>query len=193
MRTAPEIVAGRRAALAAAAAIAIGACGGVPMRTMAKLAISGPDEFLGADPRDVRVALDVDTRVKPQAGRVPVLDVALVPASGATRSWSIPLEPDPASAGGQGLRAPRDGRHWLVWRLPEPGVRDFREMQAALKAMQANDESGSLAITVRQDWIGDGWPALKQDRIETWVRTRSADGYFELWSGRVGDAARERT
>lgn len=185
MRT-PDLL--RRSMLLATAALALAACAGVPMRTMAKLALAGPDEFLGADPRDLRVALDVDARVKPQPDRVPMLDVALVPTSGAKRSWSIPLEPDPASAGAQGLRAPRDGRHWLVWRLPEPGVRDFREMQAALKAMRAKDESGSLAITVRQDWIGDGWPALKRDRIETWVRTRTADGYYELWSGRVGEA-----
>lgn len=174
-----------RAALVAAAAVAVGACTGVPVRTMAKLAVAGPEEFLGADARDVRVAIDVDARVKPGEGRVPVLDVALVPASGAKRGWAIPLEPDSAAAGAQGLRAPRDGRHWLVWRLPEPGRRDFREMQAALRAMQANDASGTLAITVRQDWIGEGWPALRQDRIETWVRTRVADGYYELWSGRV--------
>ena len=185
MRILPAREAVGRTALFAALALGLAACGGVPMRTMAKLAMAGPEEFVGADPREVRVALDVDARVKPGADRAPTLDIALAPSSGAKRTWSIPLEPDPAPAAAQGLRTPRDGRHWLVWRLPEPGQRDLREMQAALKAMQAKDSSGSLAITVRQDWIGDGWPALKQDRIETWVRTRAVDGYYELWSGRV--------
>lgn len=168
--------------------VALGACTGVPIRTMAKLAVAGPDEILGADAQTLRVALDVDMRVKPVDGRAPVLDVALVADSGMKRTWSIPLEADPVPGVAQGLRAPRAGRHWLVWRLPDAGVQDFREMQALLKPMLAKDEIGSLLLKVRQDWIGDGWPALRQDRIATWVRTRASDGYYELWTGRVGEA-----
>ena len=184
---------GRRSALAGAVAIALAACSGVPMRTAAKLAIAGPDEILGADPRDLRVAIDVDTRVKPQPGIVPVLDVALVADSGTKRDWSLPLVADPASSGVGDLRLPRGGRHWLVWRLPEQGVHDFREMQALVKPMLAKSSIHSLLIRVNQDWIDESSPAFRQDRIAIWVRTRAADGYYELWSGRASEAMRQRT
>lgn len=179
----------QRGLLFAAATLALASCSGVPMRTMAKLAMAGPDEILGAEARDLRVAIDVDARVKVGAGRAPALDVALVADSGMKRNWTIPLEPDPVAAAAQGLRTLRGDRHWLVWRLTEAGARDFREMQALLRPMLKKDEIGSLLVKVRQDWIGEGWPALKDDRIETWVRTRESDGFYELWSGRVADAA----
>lgn len=178
----------RRTALVALFAIALAACSGVPMRTVAKLAIAGSDEILGAEASDLRVAIDVDARVKVKPGRAPVLDVVLVADSGVRHSWAIMLEPDPVAASAHGLRTPRADRHWLTWRLPESGAREFREMQALLRPMIAKKEVGSLQIKVRQDWIGDGWPTLRGDRIETWVRTRRADGFYELWSGRVGDA-----
>ena len=65
-----------RRSLLLAAAAALAACGGIPLTSLPRLAqLSG--QLLEADPAQFMVALQVDARVVPPPGVVPLLHIQL--------------------------------------------------------------------------------------------------------------------
>lgn len=180
----------------AVAGAALAGCAGVPLATMARLATLRPDDLLAADPRQVSVALDVDARVKPAAGRAPVVDLALEPvdpAAFAPLELALPSEPDPTPVRDLGLAAPAPGRHWLVYRLTEPAARDLALAQATMRRAREAKHKGRLSLEVRNDWIAEFYPVARGSAASTWLRLARADGYFELWSGRIPATAPRTT
>lgn len=178
----------RRALVVAGGLAALGACAGVPLRTMARLRAIRPEELLTTDVREFGVALDVDARVKPATGRSPTVDVALQPVDdGAFRPvvHALACEPEPTSAHDLGLPARRSGRHWLVYRLSEASARDLGQVQAAIRDARDRKRRGTLSIGVRNDWIAEVHPLAVGSEASTWMRIRRSDGFFELWTGRV--------
>ena len=178
----------RRALVVIAGAIALAGCAGVPLRTVARLRTVRPDDILAADAREFGVALELDVRVKPASGRVPVVDLALRPVDdGAFRPVILVLTctADSASPRELGLRAAKPGRHWLVYRLAEDSARDLAVAQATIRDARDRKLRGTLAVGVRNDWIAEVYPVAVGSEASTWVRMQRSEGYFELWSGRV--------
>ena len=181
------------AALLAATAFLAG-CAGVPLTTSVRMLAKGNDYVIGADPAQLRIALNVDERIKAAVTAPPMLHLvvrteAAHPAPDFVRD--IPLVAASGDAAQLGLPVAGAGRAWMAYQLDAAGARQMAELQQKLAAMRAGKQKGTLAIGVRIDGVAEAVPQYATTRIETWMRVATADGFFELWSGRIADAAKK--
>jgi hypothetical protein len=181
------------AALLAASAFLAG-CAGVPLSTSARMLAKGNDYVIGAYPAQLRIALNVDERIRAAATAPPMLHLvvrtdAAHPAPDFVRD--IPLVASSGDAKELGLPTAGAGRAWMAYQLDAAGARQMAELQQKLAAMRAGRQKGTLAIGVRIDGVAEAVPQYATTRIETWMRVATADGFFELWSGRIADATKK--
>jgi hypothetical protein len=184
----------RAGALVLFAALALAGCAGVPLGTMARLAAKGPDYFVDAKPAEMRVALDVDARMKSAAIKAPVLKVVLKteggePGSGIVRD--IPLVRDAADATLLRLPPPQAGHVWLVYGLDAAGARQMSEIQQRLRDLRAAKQKGSLGVGVEVDGLAEAFPQFATTELATWMQVADRDGFYKLWSGRIADATKK--
>lgn len=174
--------------LVSLALIALSGCGGVPLRSLPKL-MQMQNDLLEINPSEFMVALQVDARLSPPAGAVPLLVLKLTPGEpGAFESVDkkLPLQVAVTSTATLGLAAPQPGRRWLIYSMPAPTQAELARIQAFMrqaKAMPNNRGRGSLGMGVEQDSLAVTEPALTNTRWDTWIQTRKSDGFFEVWSG----------
>lgn len=168
------------------------ACGGIPLRSLPRLAqLSG--QLLDADPAQFVVALQVDTRLVPPPGAVPLLQIQLKPkVAGAFEpvDRKLPLALSTAAGAMAGLDAPGTGRRWLVYTLPPATQAELQRIQHAVRQAQAqpgHQRGGTLAIGIEQKDLAVADPALAHTRWETWLQVRQSEGFFEVWSGSLAD------
>lgn len=166
----------------------LAACTGVPLRSLPRL-LQLPGQLLDANPADFMVALQVDARFVPPPGAVPMLAIELTPRDPAAFeavNKKLPLQLAVASAATLGLEAPPLGRRWLIYSLPPATQAELQRIQATVRHAKANPSyksGGSLGVGVEQDSLAVTAPALADTRWETWLQTKKADGFFEVWSG----------
>jgi hypothetical protein len=163
-------------------------CGGIPLRSLPRLVqLSG--QLLEADPAQFTVALQVDARVVPPPGAVPLLHIQLKPkveGAFAPVDRKLPLAMTTATSATLGLDAPGPGRRWLVYSLPPATQAELRKVQAMVKQAQAQpgyQRGGTLALGVEQKDLAVTDPALSRTRWDTWLQVRQSEGFFEVWSG----------
>jgi len=168
--------------------LALSACGGVPLRSLPRL-MSLQSELLVANPAEFMVALQVDARLVPPAGAVPLLIVKLLPVqAGAFEpiDKKLPLQLSVTSVSTLGLEPPPAGRRWLIYSLPAPTQAELRRVQNTIqqaKALPNGQGAGSLSVGVEQDSLAVTEPTLASTRWDTWLQTRKQDGFYEVWSG----------
>ncbi len=168
----------------------LAACSGVPLRSMPRL-MQLPSQLLEANPADFMVALQVDARLVPPPEAVPLLAIKLTPRDPAAFEAvdkKLPLQVAVASAATLGLEAPPLGRRWLLYSMPTSTQAELQRIQATVRQAKANPNykaGGSLSLGVEQDSLALAVTdtTLAQTRWETWLQTRRADGFFEVWSG----------
>jgi hypothetical protein len=171
-----------------ATSIGLAGCGGVPLRSLPRL-IQLQNDFLGLQPSEFTVALQVDARLAPPAGAVPLLVVKLMPKNPElveTVDKKLPLQVAVTSVATLGLEAPPPGRRWLIYTLPPATQTELRRIQGILlkaKAMPDGKGSGSLSVGVEQDSLAVTDPALANTRWDTWLQTKQREGFFEVWTG----------
>lgn len=163
-------------------------CGGIPLRSLPRLMqLSG--QLLEADPAQFTVALQVDARVVPPPGAVPLLHIQLKPkveGAFAPVDRKLPLAMTTATSATLGLDAPGPGRRWLVYSLPPATQAELRKVQVVVKQAQAQpgyQRGGTLALGVEQKDLAVTDPALSRTRWDTWLQVRQSQGFFEVWSG----------
>lgn len=165
-------------------------CSGVPLRSMPRL-LQLPNQLLEANPAEFMVAVQVDARLVPPPGAVPHLVVKVTPREpGAFEAVDkkLPLQLAIASAATLGLDAPALGRRWLLYSMPASTQTELQRVQTMIRQAKADPKykgGGSLSLGVEQDSLAAAVtdPALAQTRWESWLQTRRADGFFEMWSG----------
>ncbi|MFZ2309135.1 MAG: hypothetical protein WAW73_11895 [Rhodoferax sp.] len=168
----------------------LAACSGVPLRSMPRL-MQLPSQLLEANPGEFMVALQVDARLVPPPGAVPLLAIKLTPRDPAAFEAvdkKLPLQVAVASAATLGLEAPPLGRRWLLYSMPTSTQAELQRIQATVRQAKANPNykaGGSLSLGVEQDSLALAVTdtTLAQTHWETWLQTRRADGFFEVWSG----------
>src|SRR3990167_4738003 len=175
-------------------------CGGIPLRSLPRLMqLSG--QLLEADPAQFTVALQVDARVVPPPGAVPLLHIQLKPkveGAFAPVDRKLPLAMTTATSATLGLDAPGPGRRWLGYSLPPATQAELRKVQAMVKQAQAQpgyQRGGTLALGVEQKDLAVTDPALSRTRWDTWLQVRQSEGFFEGWSGtpeQLRQAAQQR-
>jgi hypothetical protein len=173
--------------------LSLAACGGVPLRSLPKL-MQLSNEVLDADPAQFMVALQVDARMVPPEGALPLLQMKLVPREkGAFEvvEKKLPLQVAVTSADQLGLEAPGKGRNWLLYSMPPGTQQELQHVQSLMKRYKANKTSGSLSIGVEQNSLTPKDPALAHMRWETWLQTKQRDGFFEVWSGTLAQLQKQ--
>ena len=178
----------RRRGLLLAAGASLAGCGGIPLSSLPKLArLSG--QLLDADPAQFMVALQVDARVAPPTGAVPLLHIQLKPkieGAFAPVDRKLPLALTTATSAMTGLDAPGPGRRWLVYSLPPATQAELQKVQAMVKQAQTQpgyQRGGTLALGVEQKDLAVTDPDLARTRWSTWMQVRQGEGFFEVWNG----------
>lgn len=177
-----------RRSLLLASAAALVACGGIPLTSLPRLAqLSG--QLLEADPAQFMVALQVDARVVPPPGAVPLLHIQLKPkveGAFAPVDRQLPLAMTTATSATLGLDAPGPGRRWLVYSLPPATQAELKQVQAMVKQAQAQpgyQRGGTLALGVEQKDLAVTDPSLARTKWSTWMQVKQSEGFFEVWNG----------
>ena len=169
---------------------ALAGCGGVPLRSVPRL-LQLQSQLLEANPAEFMVALQVDARLTPPAGAVPLLVIKVTPREpGAFQAIDkkLPLQLSVATGATLGLEPPPPGRRWLIYSMPASTQAELRHVQDVIKRAKAaanGSGAGSLSVGVEQDSLAAAVtdPVLANTRWDTWLQTRQSDGFFEAWSG----------
>lgn len=167
---------------------ALAGCGGVPLRALPRLAQLS-SSLLVASPAEFMVALQVDARLTPPPGAVPVLVLKLtpkVPGAFEPIDKRLPMQLAVVSGATLGLDAPAAGRRWLIYSLPPATQAELQRVQTTVRQAQAvpgYQRGGNLAMGVEQDSLVTTDPALARTRWDTWLQVKRSEGFFEVWSG----------
>lgn len=178
----------KRAIFTLALCAALAACGGVPLRALPRLAQLS-SSLQEANPAEFMVALQVDARMTPPPGAVPMLVLKLTPkVTGAFEpiDKKLPMQLSVISGATLGLDAPPAGRRWLIYSLPPATQAELQRVQATVQQAQAApgyQRGGRLGIGVEQDSLVTTDPALARTRWDTWLQVKRSEGFFEVWSG----------
>jgi hypothetical protein len=173
-------------------ALILSGCGGIPLRSMPRL-IKLQEELLAANPAEFMIAIQIDARMTPPPGAAPVLHLTIRPnESGGFDAIDkkLPMRFTVASANSLGLAAPPAHRRWLIYSFPAESQAELVQIQHSFKGIQARHGEkggGSIAIGIAQEGVAARDPAFADTRWESWLQTSRRDGFFELWSGTVGE------
>lgn len=168
--------------------LALAACTGVPLRSLPRL-MQLPKALLDANPAELMVALQVDARMTPPAGAVPLLSIKLAPREPGgfeAIDMQLPMQVSVVASSTLGLDAPGAGRRWLLYSLPAATQLELVRIQGILQRARAQAQGkggGTLSVGVAQDSLAATNPALADTRWETWLQIKQRDGFFEVWSG----------
>ena len=168
--------------------VALAGCSGIPLRSLPRL-VQLSESLLDANPAEFMVALQVDARLVPPPGAVPLLIVKITPRDPTAFEpidKKLPLQLAVVSSATLGLNAPPAGRRWLLYSMPPATQAEMRRVQALVRQAQAAPEKkrgGSLSVGVEQASLAVSDPALSRTRWDTWLQVRQSEGFFEVWSG----------
>lgn len=172
------------------ALLLLASCGGVPLRSVPRL-LQLQSQLLEANTAEFMVALQVDARLTPPPGAVPLLVIKVTPREAGTFAAidkKLPLQLSVTSVATQGLEPPPAGRRWLLYSMPSSTQAELRHVQDTIKRAKAaanGSGAGSLSVGIEQDSLAAAVtdPVLANTRWDTWLQTRQSDGFFEAWSG----------
>lgn len=171
---------------------ALAGCGGVPLRALPRLAQLS-SSLLVASPAEFMVALQVDARLTPPPGAVPLLVLKLTPkVAGAFEpiDKKLPMQLAVVSGATLGLGTPATGRRWLIYSLPPATQAELQRVQTTVRQAQAApgyQRGGNLAMGVEQDSLVTTDPTLARTRWDTWLQVKRSEGFFEVWSGTLAE------
>lgn len=168
------------------------ACTGIPLRSIPRL-MNLQQELMQANPAEFMFAVQVDDRMTPPPGAVPMLQLAVKPnEAGAFEAIDkkLPMRFSIASANAPGLAPAATGRRWLIYGFPPESQAELLRMQGTFKRLKAREPGkggGSISVGIEQEGLAARDPALINTRWESWLQTSRQEGYFELWSGSLAD------
>ena len=185
-----------RVVLLALVGALVAACSGIPLRSLPRL-MKLQEQLLEANPAEFMLAVQVDARMTPPPGASPVLEIAIRPAQpGAFEPIDkrLPMRMTTASVNALGLATPRADRRWLIYSLAPESQAELQRIRSHIKRVQAqagDKRGGTVAVGVSQAGLALRDPALAATRWESWLQTSREDGFFELWSGTLGDLLKQ--
>lgn len=172
------------------------ACTGIPLRSLPRL-MKLQSELMNANPAEFMFAVQVDARMTPPAGAVPMLQLAVKPnEAGAFEAIDkkLPMRFAIASANAPGLASATAGRRWLVYSFPPESQAELLRIQdyfKRLKARELGKGGGRIELGIEQEGLAARDPALINTRWESWLQTSRQQGYFELWSGSIAELLKQ--
>ncbi len=162
-------------------------------------------QLLDARPAEFSIAIQIDARLIPPPGSGPVLEVSVRPrVVGAFEEINKKIPLNLANPGSTtdanllpvslGLQAAPSGRRWLVYNFGPAAQAELTQIQVTIKKLTSDKKAGSgpgkdgglISVGIAQDSMIGRDAAFANTRWESWLQSRKADGFFELWSGTVG-------
>jgi hypothetical protein len=182
----------------------LSACSGIPVSSIPRL-LNLNAQLLDANPAEFSIAIQIDSRMSPPPGGVPVLEILIEPREAGgfeTVTKKIPLNlintglsADANSfAVKAGLQSAPNGRRWLLYNFAPASQSELIQTQSTIKKLMNDKKTGSgpgkgggkVTAGIAQDSMVGNDAAFANTRWESWLQTRKAEGFFELWSGTVG-------
>jgi hypothetical protein len=156
-----------------AALLLIAGCTTVPLSTIWKLRSFGPEQLVALNPKELRAAARVDSRVT-MSGVMIVVEVE--PAAGAPkRRYELKLDA-PQREDPRLERAPA-GRRWFVFALSPQGVEEFERIKREYASIPKGSR-GTVSVSAEEGFVP---PELqKKFPVRTDLLLEPADGYFTL-------------
>lgn len=170
----------------------VAGCSGIPFRSIPRL-MSLQYELADMDPAEFMVAIESDSRMEPPVGATPKLKLAITPRNpGAFEAvdTELPMRLSVATPESLGLPAAPANRRWHVYDFAPESQAELAQIQTYFKRLQAErrpDRGGSLAIGIAQEGVAAKNAELFDTHWATWLQTSQADGFFEIWSGSIGE------
>ena len=180
------------------------ACSGIPVSSLPKL-LNLNAQLLDARPAEFSIAIQIDARMVPPPGSAPVLEVSVVPnVNNAFEDINKKIPLNLANAGpttdanllpvSLGLQAAPNGRRWLIYNFAPPAQAELTQIQNTIKKLMNDKKAGTgpgrgggkISVGIAQDSMIGRDAAFANTRWESWLQSRKAEGFFELWSGTVG-------
>jgi hypothetical protein len=90
----------------------------------------------------------------------------------------------------KGLEPAAAGRRWLVYSFPPESQAELSRIQANFKRMKEERKGksgGTVQIGIAQENVAAKNPELANTKWESWLQMSTKDGFFELWSGSIGE------
>ena len=177
-------------------ALALVSCGGIPLRSVPKL-YALKSQLLDANPAEFMVAIQADSRLTPPAGSAPELTLVMRPTEPGTFpeiDRKLAMRTSPWSPGLKGLEAAPSNRRWLVYSFTPESQAELSRIQAQFKRIKEERKGksgGTMQIGIAQENVAAKNPELSNTKWESWLQTSKADGFFELWSGTLGDLLKQ--
>jgi hypothetical protein len=177
-------------------ACALAGCGGIPLRSIPQL-VSLQGKLLDANPGEFMLAIQADARMTPRPGAVPVMHLAIRPRDAnafEAVEKSLPMRLSVSPANARGLTPAPAHRRWFIYSFTPESQAALLRIQDQFKLIQAQQKGkggGSVSIGIAQEGVAASDPALADTRWESWLQTSKEDGFFELWSGTIGDLLKQ--
>lgn len=168
----------RKTLLAATAALLLGACTAIPVKTLYKLATT---DMMAVDPAVLRVGVRIPDWVAPRPAGVK-LELGMQQEGAAKITERFTLESIPAALEGKSLAAEaKPGYQLYAYRLPPADIPRFEAFRTTLQAKKA--ESGKKT----QGSLGVGVDACRKTELPegkipatTYLRLDTESGYLPL-------------
>jgi hypothetical protein len=164
-------------------------CSGIPLASLPNL-FRFQNSLLDLDPAEFMLAVQVDSKMVPPPDAVPMFQLSIQPAEAGGFEpvhKELPMRITVAASDTLGLPAPSPDRRWLIYSLAPESQIELSEIQNDFKRMQNRKSGGSLSMGIKQEGIATEDPALADSRWESWLQISAEEGFFELWSGTLGD------
>ena len=170
-------------------AFGLAACSGIPLTSMPKL-IALRGSLLEANPAEFMVAIQADARLTPPAGSAPTLHMDIKPRDEGqfpriqkllkmqAGDWSPVLV---------GLKPAGAGRKWFIYSFTPDSAEELRKVQEQFRTIRSQGKGGSLSLGIAQENVAARNPELGPTKWESWIQVARKDGFFELWSGTLGE------
>lgn len=167
----------------------LNACGGIPLRSIPKL-VNLQNDLLKSNPADFMLAVQTDDRMVPPPDAVPTLILKIEPTNPGAfvpMDKQLPMEFTIETAGTLGLSPPPAGRKWLIYRLSPASQTELSGIQQTFNTLKEENRGATLGVGIAQDGIAAREPAFAGTLWDSWLQLSRKDGFFELWSGTIGD------
>lgn len=168
-------------------------CMGIPLRSIPKL-YSLQSQLLDSNPAEFMLAVQIDAKMSPPANAAPVLEIKIAPEKpGAYVPIDKKIVLRAVANEPRRYRLPEAGnaRRWLLYALPPEAQAELAQTQSMFRTLRAQRQAGDnskntlyLGIAFEQLAVED--PQFAATRFETWLQASTKDGFFEMWSGSVG-------
>ncbi len=183
--------------------VALVSCTGIPLRSLPKL-YSLQSQLLDSNPAEFMLAVQIDAKMSPPPSAAPMLQIKIAPDKVGTYTpidKKIVLRAVANEPSRYRLPEASATRRWLIYALPPEAQTELAQTQAMFRKLQSQKQAGdtsknTLYLGIAFEQLAVDAPQFAATRFDTWLQASAKEGFFEMWSGSVGqllDSAKKKS